>query len=396
MRLEIRLRQTQEPILQLDQDDYGIAVTGGDARLVQALKLNQFKDLKEIADYLNSDPSGQYEASFDEGQEPQAEPDRADQLDERLAPAIQTIRELMSRVKSRQDQEKAKEESEKPEAQILSSTDSQVVMNPAEMIYVSFDGDNIGNAVARAERTDDEQALAAISTKINAGQNLFQQWVQQNGGQVVEQGGDEGLAKIPGSALERIEEFRAQYLALVGATCSVGVGNKISEATDARMLAKLKGKNRTEQFNETTRQELKLRLDEKGDAESRKISEALAPHSPTDQPQPVGPAQPQVEAASQPSPADQQDPASQEEQPKEQEAPPQASSETAERAVSAQLSPDLIKAVQQRLQSSSRSQSDFRNSAHWDQGIEDSDYSESDDPDFAKALRYIVKYGVRP
>lgn len=278
MKLIILDKESQEPALELTQDERGLAVSGGDARLVQALKLNQFKDLKEISDYLNSDPNGVYEARMDDEQEEEdRQPSPEEALNARMKPALDVLKDLMSRVKNRQDQDEAKKEADKPESQMLQFTDSQIMQEPGGMLYITFDGDNIGNAVARAERKDDEKELAQMSAKINAGQTLFNEWAKQNGGYVVEQGGDEGLAKVPNKALKAIEEFRTNYFNLTGATCSVGIGKKISEATDARMLAKLKGKNRSEMFTEATRKELKIRLDEKGDPESKKIALALDP-----------------------------------------------------------------------------------------------------------------------
>jgi len=383
MRLSILNKQTQEPMLVLDQDDYGLSVVGGDTKLVQALKLNQFKDLKEIADYLNSDPNGPYLAQFEDEEEQPKPEDQQKPLDDRMKPALQVIKEMMSRVKNRQDQEKAKEEAEKPEAQILNTTDSQVMFAPGTLLYVSYDGDNIGNAVARAERKDDEQELRQMSARINAGQDLFKEWAKQNGGEVIEQGGDEGLAKVPTAALDRTEEFRKQYYNLVGATASIGIGKKISEATDARMLAKLKGKNCTEMFTDSTRKELELRLEEKGDAESKKIAESLAPHSETDQAQSVAPtAQPQADTTAQPQP--------------EQPQPDQVPQVDGQQVPASNMSPELISGLREMMLKGDEDQlpqaSAFDGPNH-DSQIEQSDYGYSDNPDFSKALRYAAKYG---
>lgn len=391
MKLEILQKETGEPVLVLDQDDMGLAVVGGDQRLVQALKLDQFRDLKEIADYINSDANGPYAAQFEDQQQPEAEQDPAKQLDERMKPALETIRELLSRVQNRQAQDEAKEEAKKPEAELLNSTDSQVVYDPQEKIYVSYDGDNIGNAVARAERKDDEGELRSISNKINAGQDLFNSWAKQNGGEVIEQGGDEGLAKVPAAALDHIEEFRVQYFNLVGATCSVGTGKKISEATDARMLAKLKGKDRVEKFDDATRKELKLRLEDKEDSESRKIKTALEDQAPGEgQPAPVqaeAPAQPQAQAPQNDSDSITNDSESASAAPAE--AAPQ------EQAPMAQMSPELMEALQAEV-NKSQSRGRLSDSARYDSQIEAGDYSGDEDPEFSKNLAYVLKYGVRP
>ena len=131
---------------------------------------------------------------------------------------------------------------------------------PTPMIYVSMDGDNIGNRVAQAEAEDDEVKLKEMSDKINAGQMVFLTWVGSHGGVVIESGGDEGVAKIPESAVSSIEFFRKQYEAVSGATVTVGVGRSISECTKARELGKLKGKNRIENFGPESEAELKTLL----------------------------------------------------------------------------------------------------------------------------------------
>lgn len=120
--------------------------------------------------------------------------------------------------------------------------------NAEKMIYVSMDGDAIGNKVAQAEALDDEDALREFSRRINAGQTLFSTWAHSVGGEIIEGGGDEALAKVPESSKSKIEFFRAQYAETVQATVTVGVGDSISQATKARELGKLKGKNRTEVF----------------------------------------------------------------------------------------------------------------------------------------------------
>lgn len=129
-----------------------------------------------------------------------------------------------------------------------------------KLIYVSMDGDNIGNKVAQAEAENDEQRLTEMSHKINAGQSVFGTWVQSVGGSIIESGGDEGLAKVPASAIDKIENFRSQYMSVSGATVTVGIGDSISDSTKARQLGKLKGKNKVEFFGAGSVEELKRLL----------------------------------------------------------------------------------------------------------------------------------------
>lgn len=142
-------------------------------------------------------------------------------------------------------------------------------------VYVSFDGDSIGNKVAQAEALDDEPAIQDISSRIRAGGDLFHKWVQRHDGVELEQGGDEGLAKVPEKALEDLETFREDYKRVVSASVTVGVGKKISEATKARMLGKLRGKDRVETFSDSTESSLKAALEARGPQdEAAKMREA--------------------------------------------------------------------------------------------------------------------------
>jgi hypothetical protein len=142
-----------------------------------------------------------------------------------------------------------------------------------ENIYISFDGDNIGNAVARAESKDDERTLAQVSQKIQSGQDLFVAFLTQHQGRLVQAGGDEGLGVCNSNCLVDLEGFRRRYKEVVGATVTVGVGRKISEATKARMLGKLRGKNQVCHFDDSTEAEIKIRS-EQDDSEAKKLGQA--------------------------------------------------------------------------------------------------------------------------
>jgi hypothetical protein len=386
MKLSIVNRQSNEPVLVLDQDEYGMKVVGGDAKMVDALKLGQFRDLKEIADYINSANSdlvaiGDESQSQAQGQEP----------DGRSQAALQIIKDLMSKVNDRMARKEAEKNAKTPEARASATMGAQVVYQPGEQVYVSLDGDNIGNAVARAEEVDDEKTLQEMSAKINAGQDIFRQWAQQNGGQIIEAGGDEGLAKVPSQAVERIEDLRNQYLAIVGATCSVGVGKKISESTKARMLAKLKGKNRTEIYTEDTPKELQLRMDAE-DSEAKKIRSAM---NEPGAPQPVGAASEAVQSEQPVREGAASDGREAQRNPPQEDAPigeGKTRQATAEDEGFVSLSPELLKGAQEHFRSEKKTDSVMASSLH-DHDIESDNYEYSEDPEFSKALRYVVKHG---
>lgn len=192
-------------------------------------------------------------------------------INKRIKPAMSIIREIFARIDSLREKE-AQEKATK-DAVELAQQNAEVVAEQPKDIYVSLDGDNIGNAVARAEEKDDERLLSEISSKINAGQDVLKQWAISHGGKLIEAGGDEGLVKVPSHAKEKVEELRQQYRRIVGATATVGVGEKISESTKARMLGKLRGKNRVVFWEPQLQKELDLRTKESG-GEAGKIKAA--------------------------------------------------------------------------------------------------------------------------
>lgn len=117
------------------------------------------------------------------------------------------------------------------------------------MIFVSVDGDNLGREVGGAILSDDIQRLHEVSQSINHGQNLLMDWAENNGGQVISSGGDEGIFQVPESALDSLEDLRSQYHQMVGSTLTIGVGLKPSEAGKALLYGKLNGKDQVNQFH---------------------------------------------------------------------------------------------------------------------------------------------------
>lgn len=204
-----------------------------------------------------------------------------EEVNKRIKPAMAIIKQLFSHLDSLREKE-ASEKATK-DAVELAQQNAEAIMEQPKEIYVSLDGDNIGNAVARAEEKDDERTLSEISSRINAGQEVLKQWALGHGGKLIEAGGDEGLVKVPSHAKDRIEELRQQYRRVVGATATVGVGAKISESTKARMLGKLRGKNQIVFWEPQLQKELDIRGKEEG-GEAKKIKTAglLEPHPDTE------------------------------------------------------------------------------------------------------------------
>lgn len=373
MTLTVYENETGQVLFTLSEDESGIKITGGDPRYVKALKLDQFHTLKDIADYLNVQGSP-YQAIFDK---PKAE-DQPSSTDDRLEPSLKILNDLIQRISERKMREQQSEAQKKPEAEMLSGTDAQVILDPNEQIYVSIDGDGIGNMVARAEENDDERLLSEVSTRINSGQDVLANWALMFAGKVIEAGGDEGLVKVPGSALAQVEQLREQYRQATGATCTAGVGKKISQATKARMLGKLTGKNKTVVFDESTERELELRLQDKDTSEANKMRVAMRPS-----PGPSGVAQTRQGSAEASEVVAQDEPEDRENLDKEQR----------QKKTADPQGPALSKSLLEAAKGAATPRLDTGGNAFYDPEIEEADYSQEEDPAFAKSLRYVLKHG---
>jgi GNAT superfamily N-acetyltransferase len=139
-------------------------------------------------------------------------------------------------------------------------------------LFISFDGDNIGAAAGRALLNDDVAGVRKISASIEAGEDLWVNWAITAGGEKESAGGDEGCVKIPSDKVAEVEQIRQQYQDLVGASCSVGIGLKISEASKALMVAKLRGKDRIILWHPSMESELQA-AQQKPQTEADKLSE---------------------------------------------------------------------------------------------------------------------------
>jgi hypothetical protein len=145
-------------------------------------------------------------------------------------------------------------------------------------VFISVDGDGIGQKVARAELADDEEGLHAVSSRIEAGNALVADFAVKNGGQVLSNGGDEVVARININNVEDLESLRTDYAYAVGATLTVGIGQSLSQATKALMVGKLTGKNQTLQYTPEVEQQyqdaMKSVNDGTATGEAKKIGDA--------------------------------------------------------------------------------------------------------------------------
>lgn len=113
----------------------------------------------------------------------------------------------------------------------------------SKMVYITGDGDDIGQQVGRMSIEDDVKGLQAMDKKIQAGGQVFAEFAESNDGEVIGIGGDEIRIMVPMDALEQLDDTISQYEEVTGFTISLGVGKKLSEADKAMIIAKFKGKD---------------------------------------------------------------------------------------------------------------------------------------------------------
>lgn len=147
-----------------------------------------------------------------------------------------------------------------------------------ENLYLAIDADNAGRMVGRAVLANDIPGLTEVSARIDHGQDVILNWVQEHGGQKISGGGDEFTASIPPTAVEAIEQLRADYQFATQLTITVGVGNSLSEAGKALMAGKFRGKDQVVQYDPSVDQDLQAGQDHvaqgAGTEEEQKINDA--------------------------------------------------------------------------------------------------------------------------
>lgn len=126
-------------------------------------------------------------------------------------------------------------------------------------IYISFNGDHVGDKVHQASMADDPTEIRRISQAIEKGNEIWRSWCITVGGDVISLGGDEGRVCVGADRLEDLQSLRERYESAVDSTVSVGVGLKLSEADRALYVAKLHGGNKilfyTPELEEEIRQQ---------------------------------------------------------------------------------------------------------------------------------------------
>jgi len=126
-----------------------------------------------------------------------------------------------------------------------------------DKLFLACDGDRIGYLIGASIQRDDVEEVRRINQRIEAGNQILVSWALEHGGSVVEEGGDECyLAEIPVSALGEVESVRQKYHSATGATLTIGIGRRMSEAGQALLVGKIEGRDRVRLFDETVPQTL--------------------------------------------------------------------------------------------------------------------------------------------
>ena len=115
-------------------------------------------------------------------------------------------------------------------------------------VYISGDGDHIGRQIGRASLADDPEEIRRLSQAIDAGNEVWKAWVLSCGGDAISVGGDEFRLRVGADHLKDLPELRTRYADAVGASVSIGIGTRMSEADKALLAAKLGGGDRIQLY----------------------------------------------------------------------------------------------------------------------------------------------------
>lgn len=143
-------------------------------------------------------------------------------------------------------------------------------------LYVATDGDFIGRKVGQARLEDDVDQIRKIDQLINKGNDLIKSFALNSGGSWIEGGGDESVFSIPAGYIDQLPKIRQQYAELVGATLSVGVGLKISEASKALLISKIRGRDKLTFWEPTMEKEIKEAQDNAPNEKQKIVEEYLS------------------------------------------------------------------------------------------------------------------------
>lgn len=113
--------------------------------------------------------------------------------------------------------------------------------------FIAADGDNMGSLIGKHILANDLEKAKRLSQTIHKGADAVLSYATKTwGGRVILSGGDDMLMEVHKHRFDpsQVAEMRALYKKVTGATLSVGVGHKASDASNALAYAKNTGKNK--------------------------------------------------------------------------------------------------------------------------------------------------------
>ncbi len=134
--------------------------------------------------------------------------------------------------------------------------------------YVAVDADNAGVAIGEAVLNDDTDSLSSISQNINGGTQIFTQWAEFNGGEVISNGSDEAIVRVPITSVHELETLKIKYQDQTGFKISIGMGESVSSAAKALIYAKMNGKDQIVDYSPEMEEAMKQAMSPEGVVES--------------------------------------------------------------------------------------------------------------------------------
>src|SRR6185369_88404 len=108
-------------------------------------------------------------------------------------------------------------------------------------VYIVFRSDEVEEKISNEIRADNPDEVRRIFQAMDIGSHMWESWALRRQGEVIALAEDEGILRVSASWLKELPEIRSQYEHYIGTTVSVGVGQKLSEASKAMAAQRKEG-----------------------------------------------------------------------------------------------------------------------------------------------------------
>ncbi|MDD5650671.1 MAG: mCpol domain-containing protein [Candidatus Nanoarchaeia archaeon] len=119
----------------------------------------------------------------------------------------------------------------------------------ANMVFITFNGDNVGDKIGNTIKENDHEGLFNLSNTFKNSNIMLSKWIEGKKGRVIAESGDEVIGQIPQEAKEELENLKSQYEQQAGTTLTIGLGSSLSEAFKALIYGKLSNKNQIVEYD---------------------------------------------------------------------------------------------------------------------------------------------------